>query len=64
MRKPKKKGGTNVIEDRTQTTIYISDELRQRLRVRAIEERTSASRIIARLVEDYLGAPKRKAGSR
>ena len=53
-----------MIEDRTQTTIYISDELRQRLRVRAIEERTSASRIIARLVEDYLGAPKRKAGSR
>jgi metal-responsive CopG/Arc/MetJ family transcriptional regulator len=52
-----KKGGGVV------RTIVMEDELWTELRLRAIEEKTSASEIIRRVVREYLKKPK-KGGKR
>ena len=39
-------------------TIYITDEMRRKLRIRAIEEGTSATKIVESLIKDYLKHPK------
>jgi hypothetical protein len=44
-------------------TIVMEDELWTQLRVKAVEEKTSASEIIRRLVSEYLKKPK-KGGRR
>ena len=43
-------------------TIYISDEVRRALRIRAIHEGTSATKIVERLVQNYLSKPARRGG--
>jgi len=53
----KKKGGGIV------RTIVMEDDLWTPLRLRAVEEKTSASEIIRRLVAEYLKKPK-KGGKR
>ena len=50
----KKKGGGVVVR-----TIVMEDDLWTPLRVRAVEEKTSASEIIRRLVAEYLKKPKK-----
>jgi len=49
----KKKGGSVV------RTIVIEDDLWTELRLRAVVEKTSASKIIRRLVSEYLKKPKK-----
>lgn len=47
-------------------TIYVSEETRKALRIRAIEEGTTATGLVERLIEDFLGkrAKARKEGGR
>lgn len=45
-------------------TIYLSDETRKALRIRAIEEGTSATKLVERLILGYLGAKPGKGGKR
>ena len=41
-------------------TIYLSEETRKALRIRAIEDETSATKLVERLILDYLKSkPKR-----
>ena len=47
---------------RQQFTIYITDEMRKALRIRSIQEGTSATKIVERLIENYLKKPKRRGG--
>jgi plasmid stability protein len=56
-RKPK--GDTNV----KQLTVYLPEETRKALRIRAIEEGTSATKLVERLILDLLAKPQ-KAGRR
>jgi len=51
-----KKGGDGV------KTIVMPDGLWVKLRVRSIQEKTSASEIIRRLVSEYLKKAKKKGG--
>ena len=53
--KQKKKGGKKV-----KVTITLTDSVWERLRIRSILEKTSASAIIDTLVAEYLGNPKKK----
>jgi len=55
--KLKKKGGKKV-----KVTITLTDSVWERLRIRSIREKTSASAIIDALVAEYLGNPKKKGG--
>ena len=45
-------------------TIYITDEMRRALRIRSIEVGTSATKIVERLIEDYLKKPRKRGGKR
>ncbi len=46
-----------------QLTVYLPEETRKALRIRAIEEATSATKLVERLILDYLEKP-RKGGRR
>jgi plasmid stability protein len=56
-RKPK--GGSNV----KQLTVYLPEETRKALRIRAIQEGTSATKLVERLILEHLATPQ-KAGRR
>lgn len=47
-------------------TIYVSEETRKTLRIRAIEEGTTATGLVEKLIEGFLGKPSKakKGGSR
>lgn len=44
-------------------TIYLSEMTRKALRIRAIEEGTSATKIVERLIEDYLKSRRRRTNA-
>jgi len=43
-------------------TVYMEDSLRRALRIRAIEEGTSATSLVVRLIQDYLKKPTAHKG--
>jgi hypothetical protein len=47
-------------------TIYVSEDTRKALRIRAIDEGTTATGLVEKLIEGFLGTPSRgkKGGSR
>ena len=51
-------------EETVKFTIYLKDETRRALRIRSIEEGTSATKIVERLVQTYLSKKTRRGGGR
>ena len=43
-------------------TIYLTDQTRRALRIRSIEEGTSATKLVETLIEDYLKKPAPRRG--
>ena len=62
MKRPSRKATKPREEPPVKMTIYLPEETRKALRIRAIEEGTSATRLVERLILGYLGKRKPSGG--
>jgi hypothetical protein len=60
---PKSRQAKEKEEGGKKLTIYVSEETRKALRIRAIEEDTNVTKLVERMILDYLKAkPKNREG--